>query len=930
MGALTELANALKAAQSASKVVPAAEREANLAKFLAESKDTRRMYHGTQADISQFISPRKGVFVSPDPEFASNFSEGATGMHGPNVLPVRVQVKNPFDYDNPEHMKAIREEAKKQFPGNKSVQYDLDAISGVDDSGGMFNNWDSIEHPDIQRLIKQLGHDSYYTSENGIKNLGIYNPNKIKSDIGNQGTYDTSTPDITKADGGRIHLSLLNPNLKEHVERFAAGGNSRKDASVSEAVTQGLLPMLYGAGKGAVSGVLGAPGDLESFGRSVVNAVSPSQSVLGHIDRVNPETVLPTSESIANRLPSLKDFGAGKTAQHSENFGSGAARNLAGMAVGPESLLGLTKGLPVGASIKLVGDVPQVNKALNAADKIKPLESNYVTRQDGPFYRVKPTSPSASVNGATRQEIWGSNAAADARARREAGDGSAALFSHDALKDTVTNPETNLPWQLANKKTQTIHGRDYQTPEMPPSSAQKQLPVAKAFLAGAENNPAYKENVFKAYQAQHPELIEQTGAKNYDDLLKASYQQLAKETKDQFNSLPYEISFHRNGEGNYPNSAAMNADIHGNGHIYTFQGGNRHDFLHEVDPETGLNTNEMFRTVHDVFGHAIHGNQFGPKGEEIAWGAHQQMYSPLAVPAMSAETRGQNSVVNYSPLNQEVLGAVRGLDDRIKQIAHLGDTPDLQALKAEKKRLLTEEFQYAPQASVLLPPEMNRPDYNGFMPEYLKNPAESVTGPNSEAMRLAQQRAAAPVSMGGLGLAPFNTPEQRAAAMGFDLNTPQHHVTNADVDFSAIKPSASGKFGAGVYSSKSPKYAEIYADPASNNTRNMPLVTSGEYMKAPERDAMWDEQRPQNPNLSAREMNDLMSKQAQEQGYSGFDVGRERVTFNPDDVRSRFAAFDPWRRNAAIAAAMGVEAPDLLAKESDGNKRGGLIHFKAR
>jgi len=42
------------------------------------------------------------------------------------------------------------------------------------------------------------------------------------------------------------------------------------------------------------------------------------------------------------------------------------------------------------------------------------------------------------------------------------------------------------------------------------------------------------------------------------------------------------------------------------------------------------------------------------------------------------------------------------------------------------------------------------------------------------------------------------------------------------------------------------------------------------------------------------------------------DVG---VMFSPEQIRSRFAAFDPFRRNAAIAAAMGVAAPDLLAQE---------------
>ena len=39
------------------------------------------------------------------------------------------------------------------------------------------------------------------------------------------------------------------------------------------------------------------------------------------------------------------------------------------------------------------------------------------------------------------------------------------------------------------------------------------------------------------------------------------------------------------------------------------------------------------------------------------------------------------------------------------------------------------------------------------------------------------------------------------------------------------------------------------------------------------------------------------------------------AVFDPSTVRSRFAAFDPWRRNAAVATATGMLAPDLLAEE---------------
>jgi hypothetical protein len=50
------------------------------------------------------------------------------------------------------------------------------------------------------------------------------------------------------------------------------------------------------------------------------------------------------------------------------------------------------------------------------------------------------------------------------------------------------------------------------------------------------------------------------------------------------------------------------------------------------------------------------------------------------------------------------------------------------------------------------------------------------------------------------------------------------------------------------------------------------------------------------------------------------------AVFNPETIRSRFAAFDPFRKTAATAAAAGLAAPDLLAKEQD-KAQGGLVHL---
>ena len=186
--------------------------------------------------------------------------------------------------------------------------------------------------------------------------------------------------------------------------------------------------------------------------------------------------------------------------------------------------------------------------------------------------------------------------------------------------------------------------------------------------------------------------------------------------------------------------------------------------------------------------------------------------------------------------------------------------------------------------------------------------------PQQAALDLAQQRAALPIEQGGLGLPANNTPEMRAAVMGFDVSNPQYHAT--DVDFASINPSSRGKMGAGIYTSPDVQYAEKYA--ALENRRVLPLVSKGYYADADKRSAIFDKVREEvyanNPNVTSRELHDLVAEEMQNRGYSGFDVDKERLTFNPSDLRSRFAAFDPFRKDVATATAMGVALPDLLAQ----------------
>ena len=62
--------------------------------------------------------------------------------------------------------------------------------------------------------------------------------------------------------------------------------------------------------------------------------------------------------------------------------------------------------------------------------------------------------------------------------------------------------------------------------------------------------------------------------------------------------------------------------------------------------------NDMFRAVHDVMGHAKHGVGFRAGGEENAYQIHSKMFSDEALPALTSETRGQNSWVNFGPYSE--------------------------------------------------------------------------------------------------------------------------------------------------------------------------------------------------------------------------------------------------------------------------------------
>jgi hypothetical protein len=151
-----------------------------------------------------------------------------------------------------------------------------------------------------------------------------------------------------------------------------------------------------------------------------------------------------------------------------------------------------------------------------------------------------------------------------------------------------------------------------------------------------------------------------------DPQVKASYDALKRETLDQYNHAVqhgYNFEFYPQGHDPYPDSPRQAVlDLHHNKHMYvypTHDGFGSSDDVptdHPLLEDTGLKWggrpvtyNDAFRAIHDFYGHAKEGLGFRADGEDNAWQQHAAMFSPLARPAMTTETRGQNSWVNFGP-----------------------------------------------------------------------------------------------------------------------------------------------------------------------------------------------------------------------------------------------------------------------------------------
>ena len=154
-----------------------------------------------------------------------------------------------------------------------------------------------------------------------------------------------------------------------------------------------------------------------------------------------------------------------------------------------------------------------------------------------------------------------------------------------------------------------------------------------------------------------------------DSFTQAAYDALAEEVMTQYDFIKdtgLEVEFYPSDVDPYAASPReMIEDVKQNNHMYVFPTDAGYGMDGVTAEEVADNpmlrltdefisgrrakVNDIFRVVHDYFGHVKEGFGFRAAGEDAAYASHAVMFSPLARAALASETRGQNSWVNYGP-----------------------------------------------------------------------------------------------------------------------------------------------------------------------------------------------------------------------------------------------------------------------------------------
>lgn len=215
------------------KLIPQAEREANKAKFLEDSKIPQRLYHATtvsEKDGTQALSQLKqskegslgaGIYMSPKTDFVNTYAEGEGGY----VMPLYANLYNPLVIkstmgpggNGDPMMLALTQLGLTPEKAEKIIEkaYDTRGYIGKE----------------VMSRAQKQGYDGIAQYKDGdLSEVVSFSPYGIKSATGNTGEYAPWSPELSKAEGGSINKSSQDMIAEimaqgQTPQKFATGGN---------------------------------------------------------------------------------------------------------------------------------------------------------------------------------------------------------------------------------------------------------------------------------------------------------------------------------------------------------------------------------------------------------------------------------------------------------------------------------------------------------------------------------------------------------------------------------------------------------------------------------------------------------------------------------------------------------------------------------
>lgn len=593
------------------------------------------MYHSTMEDFAAFQT---------DSEMGAHFGtrDQVEDVPGKVVMPVYLSIQNPVRLEDRGHFYAadamvdlvkqgIFQLDEGTWTSNQRLQFELKArgydgivyLNRREGYGRKADTWADAElHKDWSDAQWKQAHPE------GRDSWVVFDPEQVKSAIGNAGTFARKNPLITAGDveghpfhgnqwtggmGGETKLSGLVERLHEKGGGFTYSIITQAQPTTGYVVaTEKATEKVVDAAK--VNGVL-----LARYVREHRDKLRQSGNYLGawhdpesgkvYLDITTRVFSHAKADALARKGQQIAYFDLGRQREVRIDYGRRAAENF-------------VDNRGVGGSGTDGGGFGSADEAVDGS-----------VSDTGGHHRDAENSLRASGGEGS------GNFGHSGRPGEVGGSGPGGLAPDGRGRSAVPSPASwskpNLAVQADAQAYADAHG-------FGPIDHSKNLVV----------DPSAARAVAAAYDA-----LPTDDSRNPDVI--AAYTALGKETREQYvwattHGMTFE-PWTKDGQP-YATSNEMTADVRDNHHLAFFTGGEPHPFLSQVDLTTGLTLNDEFRAIHDYYGHAAGGFGFGPRGEENAWAVHAQMFSEPARRAMTTETKGQNSWVNFGTQNYDEKG----------------------------------------------------------------------------------------------------------------------------------------------------------------------------------------------------------------------------------------------------------------------------------